>query len=155
EYEIRRVKAAEVDGAIFLAFKTFLEFEAPDYGEEGVKTFRRDLVENADFKKNCLNGTNKIWGAFDGEKIVGVIGMRGRSHVTMVFVDKNYHRRGIATAIFKRMIEDIRAQDPDIKKITVNSAPYGKPFYMNAGFKATDTEQFLNGIRYTPMEYEL
>ena len=37
--------------------------------------------------------------------------------------------------------------------ITLNSSPYGLPFYQALGFLPTDQEQIVNGIRFTPMEY--
>ena len=37
--------------------------------------------------------------------------------------------------------------------ITLNSSPYGLPFYQALGFLSTDQEQTVNGIRFTPMEY--
>ena len=37
--------------------------------------------------------------------------------------------------------------------ITLNAAPYGLPFYRKLGLRPTDTEQTVNGIRFTPMEY--
>lgn len=40
-YEIRRLRPDEVNEALDLAMATYLEFEAPDYGPEGVTTFRR------------------------------------------------------------------------------------------------------------------
>ena len=37
--------------------------------------------------------------------------------------------------------------------ITLNSSPYGLPFYKALGFVPTDNEQIVNGIRFTPMKY--
>ena len=38
--------------------------------------------------------------------------------------------------------------------ITLNSSPYGVPFYRAIGFVPTDEEKTVNGIRFTPMEYK-
>ena len=40
------------------------------------------------------------------------------------------------------------------KTITLNSSPYGLPFYQSLGFHETDTEQTVNGIQFTPMKYQ-
>ena len=37
---------------------------------------------------------------------------------------------------------------------TLNSSPYGLPFYKAIGFVPTDEEKTVNGIRFTPMKYE-
>jgi predicted GNAT family N-acyltransferase len=45
-------------------------------------------------------------------------------------------------------------QDYPEQTITVNSSPYGVPFYHALGFEDSDKEQTVNGIRFTPMKYE-
>lgn len=155
QYTVRRLYADEVDTALILAWNTFLLFEAPDYGLKGVEAFKRDIIENDKFKEACRRGVNRMWGAFDGEKLVGFFGMHGKSHICLVFTDKDYHRRGIATAIFNRLINDVKAENPEVKRITLNGSPYGKPFYHHVGFVDTDVEKTVDGIRFTAMEYRI
>jgi hypothetical protein len=144
EYPIRILAEGETDAALALAWKVFAEYESPDYAPEGTEEF-----------KKCLNdGTYlaglRYYGAFDGEKLIGLLAIREQKrHICFFFVDGDYHRRGIGTKLFKRMREDFPGQ-----KITLNSSPYGLPFYQTIGFAATDVEQTVNGIRFTPMEYK-
>ena len=65
-------------------------------------------------------------------------------------MDGRYHRRGIGTRMFQRLLEDY----PN-GTITLNSSPYGLPFYKANGFVPTDEEKTVNGIRFTPMRYEV
>lgn len=44
-------------------------------------------------------------------------------------------------------------KDYQNETITLNSSPYGLPFYKVIGFMPTDEEKTVNGIRFTPMEY--
>lgn len=155
EYEIRRLTAKEVPAAMELAWDTFLRFEAPDYGPEGVETFRRTLIENEEFLAKCRSGENRLWGALDGDTLIGLYGMRGASHICLVFTHHAYHRKGIATALFHRVMADIRKENPDLKKITLNSSPYGLPFYLYMGLYPTDVERTIDGIRFTAMAYDL
>lgn len=155
EYPIRRLRPEELAAALELAMDTFLRYEAADYGPEGVESFRRDIIENPEFHANCRNGRNRIWGAFDGETLVGIFAMRGESHICLVFTRHGYHRQGIASAIFHTLLEDVRKETPGLSKITLNSSPYGKPFYLHAGFRCADEEKTINGIRFTPMVYEM
>lgn len=155
EYSIRRLCPEELELALELALDTFLRYEAPDYGPEGIASFRRDIIENPQFHENYRNGNNPIWGAFDGDKLVGIFGMRGKSHICLVFTHHEYHRQGIASAIFHELLDDVRLENPDVRRITLNSSPYGKPFYLHTGFRPTDEEKTINGIRFTPMEYFL
>jgi len=155
EYEIRRLNATELSMAMELAWDTFLRFEAPDYGPEGVESFRRTVIENEEFLSKCRSGENRMWGAFDEDQLIGLYGMRGESHICLVFTHHAYHRKGVATALFHRVIEDLRKVNPGLKRITLNSSPYGLPFYLHVGLYPTDMERTIDGIRFTPMAYDL
>ena len=155
KYEIRRLRPDEVDAALDLAMETYLEFEAPDYGPEGVTTFRRDIYDNAAFRAACLDGTHRMWGALDGNRIIGLMAMRGESHIVLVFTHRDYHRQGIASAILQALLADVRRENPQLRRLTLNSSPYGLPFYLHAGFRPADAEKTINGIRFTAMTYDL
>ena len=155
EYEMRRLTAQDLPAALALAWDTFLRFEAPDYGPEGVEAFRRTLIENEEFLEKCRSGENRMWGAFDGDLLIGLNGMRGQSHICLVFTHHAYHRKGIATALFHRVLADISKENPGLKKITLNSSPYGLPFYLHMGLYPTEQDKTIDGIRFTPMAYDL
>lgn len=153
---IRKIESHEVEEAMELALEVFMEFEAPDYDPSGTDTFKRDIVENPEYIENARHGICPIYGAFDGERLVAIMGMRSnRTHINLVFTRKEYHRRGIARAIFEYLIDDLKKDDPDLREITLNSSPYGLPFYLKIGFIPLSEEQEINGIRFTPMKYIL
>lgn len=154
-YPIRRIKPEEVDNALALALEVFMQFEAPDYRPEGVDTFKRDIIQNDGFIADCKQGVCPIYAAFDGNKIIGIIGMRTKTHINLVFVKKEYHRQGVATAIFRFLLHDLLNENPELGEITLNSSPYGKPFYLHLGFVPLSEEKELNGIKFTPMKYIL
>ena len=151
---IRKIIESEVESAMSLALEVFMQFEAPDYDPSGVETFKRDIVENAEYLENAKQGICPIYGAFDGEKIVALIGMRSnKTHINLVFTKKEYHRRGIAKATFNYLLEDVLRENPSLQELTLNSSPYGLPFYLHIGFIPLSEEQEINGIRFTPMKY--
>ena len=151
--EIRRINGGEVREALDLATEVFLEFEAPDYQPEGVEVFRQ-FIENDEFILKCQNGVCPIYAAFDEGKMVGMMGMRqDRAHITLAFTRKEYHRRGVATSIFRFLLEDVLQNNPSLKEITLNSSPYGKPFYLHIGFLPQSEEKEMGGVRFTPMKY--
>ena len=150
---IRKITADEVDCAMALALEGFMQFEAPDYGPAGVETFKKDIVENPEYLENARKGTCPIYGGFDGETLVALIGMRSKTHINLVFTRKEYHRRGIARAIFNYLLQDVTQEDPSLEALTLNSSPYGLPFYLSVGFVPQGEEQTMNGIRFTPMKY--
>lgn len=142
---IRRLSQNEIPTALELAWKVFSEYEAPDYAPEGTEEFRKCLHD-----EEYLSGI-EYFGTFDGEKLIGIIGIRaGNNHICFFFVDGDYHKKGIGTGMFRYMLEDYSD-----KTITVNSSPYGVPFYKAVGFVPTDEERTVNGIRFTPMEYRI
>ena len=110
---IRKIKSHEVLDAMALAMEVFLQFEAPDYGPEGVAAFRRDIIENADYLEKARRGLCPIYAAFDGDKMVAIMGMRSnKTHINLVFTRKEYHRRGIATALFRYLLADLQSETP-------------------------------------------
>lgn len=141
---IRPLEEEETEAALELAWRVFTEFESPVYAPEGTAEFRKSIND-----ENYLAGI-RYYGAFDAGKLIGVLGVRNeQAHICFFFVDGEYQRRGTGTGLFKRMLEDFPGRD-----ITLNAAPYGLPFYKALGFNATDDEQTVNGIRFTPMEYK-
>lgn len=155
-YKIRKIKPSEVKEALDLALEVFMQFEAPIYNPEGLETFKRDIVENPEFIENCKKGICPIYAAFDRGKIIGIIGMRAnKTHINLVFTKKEYHRQGIATAIFNYLLDDLLRENPKLKEITLNSSPYGLGFYKHIGFIPLSDELETNGIRYTPMKYTI
>lgn len=143
--EIRELTKSEYPAALALAWKVFLEFEAPDYSREGVEAFRR-ILEDRDYREEI-----RVYGAFDGAAIVGMLATRRNgAHITLFFVDGQYHRQGIGKALFSLAVKDNRSG-----KMTVHSSPYAAKVYPRLGFRPTGPEETAGGIRFTPMELEL
>ena len=154
EIVIRNIKSEEVQFAMDLALEVFMQFEAPDYPLEGVDTFKKDIVENPTFIENAKKGICPIYGAFDDDKIVALMGMRSnKRHINLAFTKKEYMRRGIARNLFSYLLTDRLSEEPSLEELTLNSSPYGLPFYLAIGFVPVDKQLQMNGIIYTPMKY--
>ena len=140
--EVKKIDDTQITNAIDLIWQTFLQFEAPDYSEEGVKSFQ-DFIENKEIIK-----TLEFWGAYDEEELKGVIATNeNRKHICCFFVKAQYQRQGIG-----RKLWDFLRENSSSKTITVNSSPYAVPVYHKLGFIDTDTEQLWDAIRYIPMK---
>lgn len=144
---IRLLRENELASALKLIWKVFLEYEAPDYSEQGVKTFQMYIEESAMIQR-VDQGEMKFWGAFESGELAGVIGVKHGKHISMLFVDPAYHRKGIATALVAQAFADYQGT------ITVNSSPFAIPFYHRIGFQNQANEQVIDGIRFTPMKME-
>lgn len=142
-YTFRRLTPGEIPAALSLAWEVFSEFETPVYPPEGTEEFKRSLKN-----EQYLAGL-EYYGAFDGTKLIGQLAIRTRKmHICFFFVKGAYHRRGIGTKLFGLLRRDY----PD-RVFTLNSSPYGLPFYKALGFVPTDNLQTVNGIDFTPMKY--
>jgi ribosomal protein S18 acetylase RimI-like enzyme len=138
---IHRPTAAEAKQSLDLALRVFIEYEMPEYEPEALENFKLALKINNAFV------------ASENGKIIGMINERGGGHVSMLFVDGEYHRNGIATALMNNIADDLKSKD--ITQISVNSSPFGVPFYERYGFIATDEIQRKDGFIYLPMRYEI
>lgn len=152
-YEIRKAQASEWDCAMELAFKVFLKYEAMEYGEEGIRSFS-EFVTDEFLKKMFLMGEYLMFVAVADGRIVGLISLRSGNHISLLFVDEEYHRRGIGSALM-RYLQEYMLQNTRYEKLTVNASPYGVPFYHQLGFRDTGKEMTKEGIIYTPMEFFL
>jgi GNAT superfamily N-acetyltransferase len=140
-YKFHRSTAEEAKQALDLALRVFIEYEMPEYEPEALDNFKLALKINNAFV------------ASENGKIIGMINERGGGHVSMLFVDGNYHRNGIATALMNHMSDDLKSKG--IMQITVNSSPFGVPFYERYGFTAIDEMQRKDGFIFLPMSYDI
>ena len=151
--EIRRAQPSEWDAAMELAFKVFLKYEAMDYGEKGIRSFAEFVTDEA-LKRMFLIGEYHLFVAFVQGEMVGLISLRSGNHISLLFVDEKYHRKGIGKALVM-CLQEYMLQNTKYEKITVNASPYGVPFYHRIGFCDTGEETQKEGIIYTPMEFFL
>ena len=96
-----------------------------------------------------------MWGAFIGGELAGVMCLRAPCHISLAFVAARYQRRGVGKALMGALLEHVKRALPDARQVTVNSSPYGAPFYRALGFCDTDREQCVTGIRFIPMALSL
>ena len=142
--EIMNISKDKLPEAMDLVWKVFLEFEAPDYSQEGINTFREFLDEQ------LTTLTIELYGAYDNSRLLGVIATRNEgSHIALFFVEKKHQGRGIGKKLFQRIV--LLCENA---AITVNSSPYAVKIYRKLGFQDTETEQLSGGIRYVPMKYQ-
>lgn len=149
EIIVREIREDEWEEAMRIAWDTFIIYEAPEYTREGIQNFK-NFVKDPILKSMFKEGRYHVLAAFCDSLMVGMIGVRNETHISLLFVDSEYHRRGIAKKLVYSMFE--RTYNMYGKReMTVNSSPYAVGFYHKIGFLDTDTERLTDGIRYTPM----
>ncbi|MCI8294043.1 MAG: GNAT family N-acetyltransferase [Hespellia sp.] len=142
--EIRKIYGEEIETALQLIWETFLQFEAPDYSEQGVDSFYRFLSNQP------MIDTLEFFGAMNKKELMGVIATNDhRKHICCFFVKARYHRQGVGRKLWTYLKDSSSNQ-----KFTLNASPYAVPFYHKLGFTDTGKEKVSDGIRFTPMKYE-
>ncbi len=148
---IHKLPIEDLPVAMQLVWQVFLEFEAPVYTEQGVQSFY-EYIQLPFLQPKIENSELKIWGAYTPQ-LAGVVALRNDTHISLLFVAKAHHRKGIATALVQTVADACLAEGAT--RITVNSSPYALPFYRATGFVETDEAQVIDGIRFTPMQKTL
>lgn len=153
EYIVRKARTTEWDKATELAFRVFLKFEAEEYGREGTDSFA-EFLTSPDLEKMFYAGRYVVYVAVKDGELIGMGSLRSGNHLSLLFVDGDYHRNGVATQII-RVLQDYLLRETDYQTMTVNAAPYGIPFYEEIGFKSLGDFEETDGIVYMPMELYL
>lgn len=149
-YEIRWAREDEWAPAMKMIWRTFLKFEGRDYSREGIKNFF-DFITDDDLYAAFLKGEYLMMVALDGNEIIGAGSIRNRNHLSLLFVDENYHRRGVGRAILTALCDYLKGEAGE-RYMSLKAAPYAINFYRRLGFHTVKPEEEYSGIRVTAME---
>ena len=133
-----------------LVWKTFLIYEAPVYSPEGVRSFGKFITDST-LKRMFELGEYRMLVAIHENEIAGMITLRDKNHISLLFVDEKYHFLGVGRSLVSRLCRYLR-DEAGFRHLTVNASPYSVGFYHRIGFRDTGPEALSDGISYTPME---
>lgn len=136
-----------------LVARSFNEFIAPGFSEDGIEEFFRYANPRALVKRS--EGSHCALIAEAEGTIAGVIEIRENRHISMLFVDKKFHRRGIARELLGLALDRIKSGGRVPKKLTVNSSAFALPFYESLGFLQTSEPRIIHGVLHIPMALSL
>ena len=153
EVTYRFIEPGEEEQVCGLVIRSFMQFVAPEYSQEGRDEFLKYVTAEA--MEMRLKEDHFVLAAAVGKRIVGVIEMRENDHVAMLFVARKAHRRGIGKELWHRALAVCRENRPDLSRVTVHSSRYAVPVYEKFGFRSEGPEQTVNGILYFPMAFEV
>jgi GNAT superfamily N-acetyltransferase len=148
--EVRRFRAEEAGLVSALVRGVFEEHVAPTFEPEGVAEMLRHVSPGAIAGRAETHDTFVAW---QGARPVGVIEVRDRDHVSMLFVRTSHMGLGIATALLARAVE--AAQAAGRPAMTVHSSLNARSFYERAGFVAAAAPQRVDGFAFVPMKKRL
>lgn len=149
-YEIRWAREEEWSPAMKMIWRTFLKFEGKDYTQEGIKNFF-DFITDDDLHEAFLRGEYRLMVALDGETVIGAGSIRYRNHLSLLFVEEAYHRRGVGRAILTKLCDYLKLEAGE-RFMSLKASPYAVNFYRKLGFMVIRPEEEYSGIRVTAME---
>ena len=92
---IKKINNEEYNKAIQLSLAVFTKCGTTDFNANGLKTFKKFV-----YNKELINELT-IWGAFDNNELVGIIGTKlNGTHISLFFINPDYHRKGIGRELF-------------------------------------------------------
>jgi ribosomal protein S18 acetylase RimI-like enzyme len=148
---IRQLDLADIPAVAALLRRAALDFILPESTPEGAEQFLIDHGE-AGLRARLSEGFVYHVAIVDGE-LAGFIGVRERSHVFHLFVDRRWHRRGIARRLWETGRDAaLGAGHPGV--FTVNASNHAVSFYESLGFVRTAPMQVAR-VLYNPMRIEL
>lgn len=152
EYQIRPFKKTDAKEAADLIRRTYQQCCAqdatPEANQEYLDHFDSTKRPQAELE-SIFNKTPISFVATHNQKIVGII--RGRQdQINNLFVDRQFHRQGIANKLVQKFESEVRRHGRASIKIT--SSLYAVPFYESVGYKKSTGIRNHQGIKTQPMK---
>jgi GNAT superfamily N-acetyltransferase len=89
--------------------------------------------------------------AVNGARIVGYGAVRDRTHITQLFVADDHQGLGVGHRLVRALVNEVRARNPEVTEITLNSAPSALNAYFRMGFRTAGPFYTWRGISAQPM----
>ena len=156
EYEIifDKLDIKEINIYSNMINNVFDEFVGKDYSEKGNKTFK-DFIDPKNILERLNNDYNICFVAKYNNEIIGILEIKNYDHISLFFVKKDFHNKGIGKKLFEYFINTINKENIVINNITVNSSIYAEKIYSKLGFIKINEIQEKDGIKFIPMEYKI
>lgn len=156
ELNIIMLQPGEESLASQLIASVFDRYIAPDYSLEGVGHFR-EYINAESFRQRMQTDNHFQLTAWCDQRMVGLIEIRDWNHISLLFVDNDFHRLGIARQLLDQAAAYCGSQDRSPLSITVKASPYAfsAGIYGRLGFVQSEPQQEQNGITFIPMRKDM
>lgn len=83
--------------------------------------------------------------------LAGAAALRQDNHLFHLFVSPAWQRQGVATQLWREVMQHAKLQQRGDRAFSVNATPYAVPFYERMGFKVSGERVETRGIAFIPM----
>ena len=152
--QIRALKPNDIEATSLLIKRTFSEFNRTEGSAEAVARYIEayNPTGKQDELKRRFGGTPICYVAIENQSVFGVVrGVPGR--LINLFVDGQYHRRGIGKKLLLRFESDCRKRN--VQMVKINASLFGIRFYEANGYKKTTGVRNFRGLSVQPMRKRL
>lgn len=95
----------------------------------------------------------RFFGHWTKGRLTGVGSLREKSHLCLLFVEKESRGKDIGGTLLKET--GMLCTKAGTAALTVNASPAGIAFYERQGFRPLSEERQADGLCFTPMELSL
>lgn len=119
------------------------------FNEQGRRVFASKIPTDVETAFNSKHFQSlKV---LDADKLVGFGAIRDSNYITHLFIDKAYQGTGLGKLLMVQLLALSNLNLPHTNLVRLRSSVNAIKFYEKMGFKATDVESQVDGIRFIPM----
>jgi len=133
-FRIRLATEADAAAIGVLVRRTTRQDVLPDQSARAAAHLLAGMTARAE-RQRIREGKRYFVAEVDG-RIVGVGATRDDRHVFRLFVTRRWRRRGIAAALFRRIVADCRRRS-GTRTFTLNASKFAVEAYLRLGFRIT------------------
>lgn len=140
---IRKYNSSDCESLTMLFYNTVHYVNSKDYTKEQLDAWASGNADLSEWNQTFLKTYTVV--AVESNVLIGFGNVDNTGYLDMLYVHKDYQRKGIATAICKELEKYFYAG-----KITSHVSITAKPFFENRGYKVVREQQVeRKGVRLT------
>ncbi|MGI5888346.1 MAG: GNAT family N-acetyltransferase [Oscillospiraceae bacterium] len=151
---VRRIRPDEYHAVLDLVRRSFEECDSGSFTDTACRSF----LEYADFTNFSFRQRHnyETFVILEGSEICGMMELKSRIHISMLFVDPKKIRCGYGTVLVRFAEEYCAATRPFARAITVNASPTATGFYEKLGFtRLSDSPNVSRELLSYPMSLRI
>lgn len=158
--EVAIAEAATLRAVSTLVAAAFERSIARDLGSVGRVAFRMYITEPSIAARLAGGALGLV--AREAGVVIGYAeiqgrkrGLRGRDHLSLLFVEPSRQRRGVGRVLLRDVVRRLAELPEPPSDLTVHAAPASVGAYLRMGFAPTGPMTMKDGLRYRPMVLRL